>query len=123
MSGAGDQSKQLRDGVEKVEDLRDEEEHHCLAEVAEDPDHSKRHPSKIAVGVSHKHTRGVPTESAKVNPIHISCSYELLGRHLRDFSQPCTLPPLQIKFFRPSHFTDRLCLKRAAETATNGSSR
>ena len=82
MSGAGDQSKQLRDGVEKVEDLRDEEEHHCLAEVAKDPDHSKRHPSKVAVGVSHKHTRGVPTGTAQRS---IQSTFHVVIRKSHDY--------------------------------------
>ena len=60
VSRAGDQSEELRDGVHKVEDLRDEEEEHGLAEVAEDGDHCKRHASKVAVRVTNKHSGGIP---------------------------------------------------------------
>ena len=60
MSWAGDQSEELRGGVYKVEDLGDEEEEHGLAEVAEDGDHCKCHASKVAVGVTNKHSGGVP---------------------------------------------------------------
>ena len=60
MSWAGDQSEELRDGIYKVEDLGDEEEEHGLAEVAEDGDHRKCHASKVAVGVTNKHSGGIP---------------------------------------------------------------
>lgn len=55
VSGAGDDMKKLRQGVDKVDHLRDEEEQHHLAEVSQDANHSKCHPSKIAESVSHKH--------------------------------------------------------------------
>lgn len=60
VSGAGDDMKKLRQGVDKVDHLGDEEQQHHLAEVSQDADHSKCHPSKVAEGVSHKHRRGVP---------------------------------------------------------------
>ena len=41
MSWAGDESEELRGRVEEVEDLGDEEQQHCLAEVAEDGNHRK----------------------------------------------------------------------------------
>lgn len=47
--------KKLGEGVDKVDNLRDEEQQHHLAEVPQDADHSKCHPSEIAEGVSHEH--------------------------------------------------------------------
>ena len=60
MSGAWNEAKQLWSGIEEVEDLRDEEEQHCLAEVGENADNSKCHPCKVAECISHKHSRRVP---------------------------------------------------------------
>lgn len=60
MPRAGDHPEQLGGGVKEVEDLRNEEQQQSLAEVAQDPNHSKYHASKIAECVAHKHTRGVP---------------------------------------------------------------
>ena len=60
VSWAWDQSEELWCGVDKVEDLRDEEEEHGLAEVAEDGNHRKCHASKVAVCVTNKHSGGVP---------------------------------------------------------------
>lgn len=55
MSGTGDDMKQLRQGVDKVNHLRKEEEQHCFAEVSQDADYSKGHPGKVAESVSNKH--------------------------------------------------------------------
>jgi len=55
MSGAGNNVKQLRQGVNEVDDLGDEEKQHGLTKVSEYPDHSKRHSSKVTESVSHKH--------------------------------------------------------------------
>lgn len=60
MSGAWNEAKELWNGIDEVEDLGDKEEQHRLAEVGENTDHSKRHPSKIAERVPHKHSRGIP---------------------------------------------------------------
>ena len=60
MSWTRDDPEELGDGVEEVEDLRDEEEQQGLAEVPEDANHSKRHARKVAVRVPHKHRRGIP---------------------------------------------------------------
>ena len=60
MSWAGHESEELRGRVEEVEDLGDEEQQHCLAEVAEDGNHCKHHASKVAVGVPNKYSGGVP---------------------------------------------------------------
>lgn len=40
--------------------LRDEEEEHGLAEVAQDADHGKGHAGKVAEGVAHEDARRVP---------------------------------------------------------------
>jgi hypothetical protein len=45
---------ELRQRVDKVDKLGDEEEQQGLAEVAEDPDHGKCHASEIRVRVAHK---------------------------------------------------------------------
>lgn len=55
MSGAGDDMKQLRQGVDKVNYLRNEEQQHCFAEVSQDANYSKGHASKVTECVSHKH--------------------------------------------------------------------
>ena len=60
MSGAGDESEELGGGVEKVEDLRHEEEKESLAEVAQNADHGKCHPGKVAVRVAHKDPGWIP---------------------------------------------------------------
>lgn len=52
--------KQLRKRVNEVDDLRDEEQQHGLAEMAEDSNHCKRHSSKITECVSYKYRGGVP---------------------------------------------------------------
>lgn len=53
--GAGDYVKKLRQGVDKVNHLRNEEQQHCFAEVSQDANYSEGHPSKVAERVSHKH--------------------------------------------------------------------
>lgn len=60
MSGAGNNVKQLRQGVNEVDDLGDEEKQHGLTKVAKYPDHCKRHSSKVTESVSHKHRGRVP---------------------------------------------------------------
>lgn len=55
VSGTGDDMKKLRQGVDKVNYLGNEEQQHCFAEVSQDADYSKGHPSKVAESVSHKH--------------------------------------------------------------------
>ena len=56
------ETEELWDGIEEVEDLRYEEKQHGLAEVAEDTNHSKCHSCEVAERVTHKHTRWVPEE-------------------------------------------------------------
>ncbi len=60
MSGTGNNVKQLRQRVNEVDDLREEEKQHGLTEVAEYPNHCKRHSSKVTESVSHKHRGRVP---------------------------------------------------------------
>lgn len=55
VSGTGDDVKKLRQGVDKVNQLRNEEQQHCFAEVSQDADNSKGHASEVAESVSHKH--------------------------------------------------------------------
>lgn len=54
VSGTGDDMKKLRQGVDKVNHLGNKEQQHDLAEVSQDADHSKRHPSKVTESVSHE---------------------------------------------------------------------
>lgn len=60
VSGTGDDVKKLRQGVDKVHHLRDEEQEHRFAEVSQYADYGKSHPGKVAESVSHKDRRGVP---------------------------------------------------------------
>ena len=55
MSGAGNETKELWNGVQEVENLGNEEEEHCLAEVREDSDHRECHSGKVAESVTYKH--------------------------------------------------------------------
>lgn len=52
MAGTGNEVEQLREGVEKVEDLGDEEEEEGLGEVPEDGHHGEGHPTEVAEGVT-----------------------------------------------------------------------
>lgn len=52
--------EELRQGVQEVQHLRDEEQQHGLAEVAQDPHHGEGHPCKVTEGISHEHRGGVP---------------------------------------------------------------
>lgn len=70
--------KKLGQGVNKVDHLRDEEQQHHFAEVSQDADHSKRHPSKVAESVSYEHRRGVPAaQQALRSNINQICHYAL----------------------------------------------
>lgn len=60
MSGTRNEAEELRDGIQEVEDLRDEEEEDGLAEVAEDAYDGKGHAGEVAEGVPHKYTRWEP---------------------------------------------------------------
>ena len=57
--------EQLRQGVEEVDNLGDEEEQHGFAEVSQDADHRKGHPCKVAEGVAHEHRGRVPARETR----------------------------------------------------------
>jgi len=61
--------EKLRSGEDKIEDLRDEEQQHCLAEVSEDCDYGKRHAGKIAESVAYKHLRRISMNEENINNI------------------------------------------------------
>lgn len=54
------QLEELRDAVEEVEDLRDQEEHERLGEVTEDANGGEHHPREVAVRVADEDARRVP---------------------------------------------------------------
>lgn len=99
MSGTWNHSKQLRYRVQEVEDLGDEEEQQCLAEMSQDTYHSECHASKIAEGVTHKHTRWVPSA-------HM---WERKGRGERKWREEVE-----------GGEAHQLCLSKAEETAMKG---
>ena len=57
---AGHEAKQLRGGVDKVENLREQQQDQGLAEVAQDADDDKHHARKVAVRVADEDPRRVP---------------------------------------------------------------
>lgn len=69
MSGTRNYMEELRQRVDKVYDLRDEEEQHGFAEMAEDPNHSECHPSKVTERVPYEHRRWVPNGKQKHNNV------------------------------------------------------
>ena len=52
--------EELRHRVHEVGDLRQEEEQHRLAEVAQDADDCERHAGEVAIGVADKRLRWIP---------------------------------------------------------------
>ena len=54
------EAKQLRGRVDKVEDLREQQQHERLAEVPENTNDDKDHAGKVAVRVADEHARRVP---------------------------------------------------------------
>lgn len=56
---ARNEAEQLRHRVDKVDDLRDEEQQHGFAKVAQDADHGERHAGQVVERVADKHLRGV----------------------------------------------------------------
>lgn len=60
MARTGNEVEELGNGVEKVEDLREEEEQECLAVMAEDAHHRERHSGEVAECVAHEHVRRIP---------------------------------------------------------------
>ena len=57
---ARDEPEELRNAVDKVEDLGNQEEDQRLGEVAEDADDNEDHASEITVGISHENSCRVP---------------------------------------------------------------
>jgi hypothetical protein len=60
VSGARQELKQLRNRVQKVQDLWYEEHQQRLAEVRMDTNNSEGHAREVAVSVSHEYLRGEP---------------------------------------------------------------
>jgi hypothetical protein len=58
MSGAVNDTEDLRERDQEVEDLRQEEEEHGLCEVTQDTHHREGHTRKVAKGVSYEDLRG-----------------------------------------------------------------
>lgn len=54
VSGAMNYSENLWHRKYEIEDLRQEEEHHCLGEVTKDTNHGKGHSCEVAEGVTHE---------------------------------------------------------------------
>lgn len=63
---AGDEVEELRNGVEEVEDLGDEEEEGGFAEVAEDADHGEGHSGEVAERVAHEYFRWIPAKEKQM---------------------------------------------------------
>ena len=51
---------ELREGVEEVEDLRNEKQQQGLAEMAQNPHHRKRHSSEVTVRVANESLGRIP---------------------------------------------------------------
>lgn len=60
MSWTGDESKELRQTEDEVENLRNKEEHEGLAEVTKDAYHCKSHACEVAEGVADKQLSWIP---------------------------------------------------------------
>lgn len=52
MAGAVDDAKDLREGDHEVEDLRQEEQQHCLCEMTKNANHSESHACEVAESVT-----------------------------------------------------------------------
>lgn len=72
--------EKLRQGVDKVYDLRDEEQQHGFAEMAEDPDHGEGHAGKVTERVAYKDRRRVPKGKQEPNNEE---QQELFNRSIR----------------------------------------
>jgi hypothetical protein len=103
-----DEPKQLRDRVQKVEDLREEEEEEGFRKVAEDADDGKRHAGEVAERVADKGVRWVPT----LIPILRSAKPSRVRRKSK--GQPG-------KGRGQETSTHQLCLNRPKQTPTRGS--
>ena len=60
VSRTGKHLEQLRDGVDEVHNLRQQQYQQRLGEVSVYADHSKGHSGEVAEGVAHKHLGGEP---------------------------------------------------------------
>ena len=60
MTWTRDNMEELRDGVEKVKDLRNEKQKKRLAEDSKDAGRCKRHSGKVAKSIPNKHSRWIP---------------------------------------------------------------
>lgn len=60
MARAGNETEELRGGVDEIKDLRNEEQEQSLAEVSQDANDSEHHPREVAVRVPHEDPRGEP---------------------------------------------------------------
>jgi hypothetical protein len=58
MSGAVNDTEDLRERDQEVEDLRQEEEEHGLCEVTQDAHHREGHTREVAKGVAYEDLRG-----------------------------------------------------------------
>lgn len=58
--------EELGYGEDKVEHLWDEEQEHRLAEVSENGDDGKRHPSKVTECVADEHLCRIPNNASTV---------------------------------------------------------
>lgn len=86
VSGAGDDVEELRQGVDEVDHLGDEEEQHGFAEVPQDAHHRKGHPRKVAEGVAHEHRGGVPARRTEDNPLSLVDGQSALSKHILSIS-------------------------------------
>jgi hypothetical protein len=55
MTRTGHDLKELRDGVQEVEDLWNEQQEQSLTEVSMDSNNRKGHSSEVTKGISNKH--------------------------------------------------------------------
>ena len=60
MAWTRNESEELGHGEEKIDNLRNEEEQHRLAEMSNDSDHGKRHASEVAQRVTDENLRWTP---------------------------------------------------------------
>ncbi len=60
MALANIDAKQLRQGVQKIDDLRNEQKKKGLAEVSKNTDDGESHAHEVAESVTDKHGRGKP---------------------------------------------------------------
>lgn len=69
MPWARNDPEELWYGIEKVENLRNKEQKHGLAEMAQDSHHGERHPRKVAERIPDEYLRGVPEKKSRYQGI------------------------------------------------------